>query len=286
MTAVHMLVIINFQAAASEPCAGCHAQQAAMHAATNHARTLRKATTTEFARAIPDTGIAEARNGFTIHYRAAGEALRVQADKAEGVIEWVIGAGEQGLTPLVSRNGEWLEHRFSFYTKPGRFDLTLGHSPGRSRNGQAALGIVQPPRTINACFSCHSTHTNTKVEEPGVTCQRCHPADGKHFARPVKNQVERCAECHRLEGPNDKLAIRFQPLRLVKSQCYSKGQIQCGHCHEPHTNAVRNNPDYYRAKCAECHASAHAREAQDCLPCHMPKSSPAPYLEFTDHRIR
>jgi hypothetical protein len=72
----------------------------------------------------------------------------------------------------------------------------------------------------------------------------------------------------------------------VKSQCFIKGQVQCGHCHEPHANAVRANPAYYREKCAACHTSAHARRAADCLPCHMPKSSPAPYLEFTDHRIR
>jgi hypothetical protein len=221
--------------------------------------------------------------------------LRVKAERgdesAEGRIEWILGAGDQGMTPLVRAYGRWLEHRISYYTEPGRFDLTLGHAPGPSRSAKDALGTVQAPATAQACLSCHATvDTAGSVVEPGVTCERCHAASAKHFQNPARlnarEQVRLCATCHRLEGPNDPLAIRFQPLRLVKSRCFDQGGLACLSCHPAHRNAVRQDPSFYRAQCAGCHATRHSLEQSDCLHCHMPKLRPAPYLSFTDHYIR
>jgi len=283
-----MLRIISLAAWAQQPCAECHKTEADLHAKTNHARTLRPAGESGFARSLPDRPLGEARGGFLLTYSASAKenGLAVRAERggesAEGRMEWVLGAGDQGLTPLIKLGSQWLEHRISYYPKADRFDLTLGHQPGASRTAKAALGVVQTDATIKACLGCHGG------APPGLSCENCHAGAAGHARGEGKASKPSalCTECHRLDGPNDALAVRFQPLRLVKSQCFVKGQVTCANCHPAHRNAVRDDPGFYRVKCAACHASEHVRSGRDCLPCHMPKSTPAPYLTFTDHFIR
>lgn len=96
-----------------------------------------------------------------------------------------------------------------------------------------------------------------------------------------------CGACHRTSAPlkaSDPLNIRFQPLRLMMSKCFQKGNLGCVSCHPAHMNARRDDADFYRARCLECHPDQSGKGA--CLECHMRKSSPAPYLVFTDHFIR
>lgn len=288
---------------AQSECAGCHPDQSARHAQTRHANALRVAASTAFARALPDRPIGEARGGFLLSYRNAGKSISVSAERkgetARAEIAWVFGAGDQGETPVARAGNRWIEHRISYYKKAGRFDLTLGHKPGPSHSAEAAVGIEQPHATIRACFGCHAT-VDEKIEliEPGVRCQRCHPGAAAHARNrstavgnparlTAREQVELCSECHRMTPPgaaDDPLNIRFQPLRLVKSRCYESGRLGCTMCHPAHQDAVRANATFYRDRCVSCHAKPH-RDG-DCAACHMPKSSPAPYLTFTDHLIR
>ncbi|MBI3471840.1 MAG: cytochrome c3 family protein [Candidatus Solibacter usitatus] len=284
-------------------CAPCHPREVRRHLQTNHARALRPAGETEFARALPVAPVGEARGGFLLSYARDGQALEVTAERgrerARGRIEWAFGAGDQGVTPVVRAGGRWLEHRISYYTKPGRFDLTLGHQPGVSRSADAAIGVAQATATIRACFGCHSTvDQDLRVLRPGVDCERCHAGADRHARgqgpAPYVNkldsrgQVEMCGGCHRLAPPSgdetDPLNIRFQPLRLIQSRCYLAGGLRCADCHPAHENARRSDPGFYRAKCLACHASQAGKG--DCLECHMRKAAAAPYLAFTDHWIR
>jgi len=273
-------------------CADCHAKQAAAHAKSNHARTLRPVVETEFGRALPEGPIGEARGGFLLTYARRGGGLEVTAEKgnqrARAQIDWAIGAGDQGVTPLAFLDGHWLEHRISFYTKPGRFDLTLGHRPGASASASAAIGIAQPESTLRACLGCHSTlGAGVTVVKAGVDCERCHGGPHPSKVTPVK-QMEICGTCHRLTPPGgdekDPLNIRLQPLRLAKSKCFLTGHVACSTCHPAHENARRADAAFYEVRCVECHAKPHRKDG--CLECHMPKSTPAPYLTFTDHYIR
>jgi hypothetical protein len=276
-------------------CAVCHPKQAAAHARTSHARSLRPILTTEFARALPDRPIGEARGGFLLNYTRSGEGLEVTAergdDRAKARIDWALGAGDQGVTPVALFDGRWLEHRISYYTKAARFDLTLGHHPGASDWAGAALGVPQPEQTIRACLGCHATlGAGTTILKAGVDCQRCHTGTATHPPGKMTpaNQIETCGTCHRLTPPtgdaNDPMNIRFQPLRLVKSKCYTAGRITCSSCHPPHENARRADARFYEARCVQCHTKPHRKDG--CVECHLAKSSPAPYLTFTDHYIR
>jgi tetratricopeptide (TPR) repeat protein len=156
--------------------------------------------------------------------------------------------------------------------------------------------------------------------QPGVGCERCHGPGGEHIAAvragrraqifrtllnpgrfPARAVVEICAECHRLGEPGggsaapeaeDPVSVRFAPIGFSQSKCFRAGKnFSCLTCHDPHADARRDD-SFYTSKCLGCHGDAPASSAcrravkQDCLPCHMRRSSPAPYLTFTDHRIR
>ncbi|MBM3797883.1 MAG: hypothetical protein FJW31_28415 [Acidobacteria bacterium] len=169
-------------------------------------------------------------------------------------------------------------------------------SPACRVRRQRRSASCSPAATLREYLGCHATVNGAgAVVKGGVDCERCHAgaAEHKSVANPVKlsaaAQVELCAACHRLTpppglSPRDPLLIRFQPLRLVKSKCYATGRLTCGSCHAAHENAGTNARVQSRAQCLQYHAQPH-RAQEDCVGCHMPRSSPAPYLNFTDHWI-
>ena len=289
---------------AGHPCLPCHEAEVRAHAASNHARSLRPVVETEFYRALPEGPVMEARGGYALRYERIGQGLVVTAERGgeriSALMSWAFGAGAQGVTPVAVLAGRYVEHRISYYPRAAKFDLTLGHQPGISANARAALGIAQSPEAIRRCFGCHASDVSADlaVFEPGVPCERCH-AGARAHARggpppanpgrlPARALVDFCAACHRAAPPSGEAAdpfnIRFQPYRLAMSRCYSGGQLSCLTCHDPHANARRDDAAFYVSRCMLCHGRPHTRA--NCLPCHMPRSSPAPYLTFTDHWIR
>lgn len=302
-------------------CAGCHGEIAARQRVSHHAQALRAISATNLASAFADHPLRE-RGGMEFTYTATpdGGGLVARAElrgqRAEMLLEWAFGAGAQGVTPVGRRDGRWIEHRISFFTRPARPDRTVGHPGASSSNPAAALGLVQDETTITRCFNCHATNVDPGPDlaamQPGVVCERCHGPGSEHVAAarrpgasreelarsvfngggrlPAKASVEVCAGCHRLAtaDPSDPASIRFQPIGLMASRCFQKsGKLSCLTCHDPHGDAVLTAADagHYRERCLSCHPAAH-RRAENCTGCHMPRSSPLPHLEFTDHRIR
>jgi hypothetical protein len=113
-----------------------------------------------------------------------------------------------------------------------------------------------------------------------------------------KAQIAFCAQCHRApdetlgQAPeqSDPMLVRFAPVGLSMSKCFqASGQLTCLTCHDPHENARRETA-FYSAQCSGCHVQrpspACAFDKQDCVSCHMPKTTPVKDLTFTDHRIR
>lgn len=165
--------------------------------------------------------------------------------------------------------------------------------------------------------------SDVRITELGVRCERCHGPGEAHAAAARINDFEQarktilnpahytaeasvfvCGQCHRTPPPErrqaapeleDPLSVRFQPVGLIASRCFSASKkLSCITCHDPHENAQRDTPEVYVKACLGCHTKASGRHIVDCrrakrencLPCHMRRSSPAPYLTFTDHRIR
>ena len=91
---------------------------------------------------------------------------------------------------------------------------------------------------------------------------------------------------------------------LERSQCFRKGQVSCGSCHDPHGADESSNPTSLKFKdhpdpmCTGCHtefqdaaaAAAHthhpyASEGSRCVSCHMPRIMDALLFRARTHRI-
>ena len=226
--------------------------------------------------------------------------------RAEGVIEWVMGAGVQGQTPLVRTGTGVAESRVSYFTRLQQYGVTIGQKPGASTSPEAALGLHQNQTNQKSCLNCHATAITEDLDPvvPGIQCVRCHPGANEHAADPrqrplnpgklnAEAQVRFCGNCHRVVSPGqetDPDNVRFQPLRLMKSRCFESANLGCLTCHGAHQDARRSDAAYYNDKCLSCHAAnpAHvdARQKGNCIECHMARVSLHPALSFTDHFIR
>ena len=269
-----------------------------------------KAASQSIRRKAAGRPLGEAANGYSfVYHQGADGTIFATAqrgtDSATAPIVWMFGSGRQGETPVLSYRGHFVEHRVSFYSAHG-YGITIGQENGVSASANKALGWTETIEDARKCFHCHSTNANADLTSltPGVQCIRCHAGADEHangHGMPVNPgklehaaQVQLCGECHRLKPPSgDDLNIgnvRFQPLRIMKSACFQKGDIKCTTCHPAHRNAQRDAEDVYNQKCQGCHANQDSHIAEqksaNCIACHMPKVNPAPALTFTDHFIR
>jgi hypothetical protein len=268
------------------------------------ARAMTPVLQSNFARNLPNEPLHESKNGYAFRFTRTAKGVEMIAargsDQARGTIEWVLGAGAQGETPLVSAADGVLESRISFFPNLPQYGITIGQEAGASANAQAALGRPQTRAMLALCLGCHATAVTRDLEPvvPGVQCQRCHAGAEEHLRDPAKRpvnpgklsaraQVEFCGTCHRFQLPEGESApdkVRFQPYRLAKSRCFASGKLACTTCHEAHQDARRNDAAFYNQRCVTCHAAPH--RTGDCTGCHMPRVQLHPALAFTDHFIR
>jgi Cytochrome c554 and c-prime len=291
-------------------CAACHPAESKLHANTRMAHAMVPAPDSEFAKDLPDRPVRESGDGYMFTYHRVEKGIEVTtrraSDKAEGLIEWVLGAGAQGQTPLVRMSDSTLESRVSYFPQLHTYGITIGQDAGASTNAHFALGRKQTSDDLQSCIGCHATAITRNLQPviPGVQCERCHLGADEHAnggRKPPLNpgkldsqaQVRFCGNCHRVKAPVDDTQlenVRFQPLRLMKSRCFASGKLACTTCHVAHQDARRNDPDFYNQKCHACHDGrafhADQRQKGDCIGCHMPYVQLHPALKFTDHFIR
>jgi Doubled CXXCH motif (Paired_CXXCH_1)/Cytochrome c554 and c-prime len=91
---------------------------------------------------------------------------------------------------------------------------------------------------------------------------------------------------------------------LERSKCFTKGNVSCGYCHDPHGHDFASNPTSLRFKdnpnlmCTGCHAQfadavnlvAHSHhgvnsKGSECITCHMPSIMDALAFEARSHKI-
>ncbi|MFL6354167.1 MAG: hypothetical protein ACJ74Z_20275 [Bryobacteraceae bacterium] len=274
------------------------------------AHAMLPALNSGFAQNLPDRPLRESVDGYAFTYHRVENGIEVTTargeDKAAGVIEWVLGAGAQGQTPLVRTPQATLESRVSYFPGLHQYGITIGQDGGASAHALTALGRKQNRHDLQACIACHATAITLDLEPavPGVQCVRCHVGAEEHASgtgKPPLNpgklsapaQVRLCGNCHRSTPPIDEAQlenIRFQPLRLMKSRCFTSGRLACTTCHPAHQDARRNDPVFYNEKCQVCHSGTalhvDQRQKGDCIGCHMPYVQLHPALRFTDHFIR
>ncbi len=294
--------------AANQDCTGCHPAETKAHERTRMARAMVPALDSAFGENLPARALRESSNGYEFRFARTLTGITMTAERGsdtrEGLIEWVLGAGAQGQTPLVRAANGMLESRISYFPQLHQYGITIGQDGGTSPNAAVALGRRQSSRDLESCLSCHATAVTPALEPaiPGIQCERCHAGAEEHakgHGNPLNpgklaagEQVRFCGACHRSTPPvddNQLENIRFQPLRLMKSRCFESGKLACTTCHVAHQDARRNDAAFYNSKCGACHGSqthTDARQSGNCIGCHMPAVALHPALKFTDHYIR
>ncbi len=91
-------------------------------------------------------------------------------------LEWIIGAGENGFGGLIRQGAYLFQAPLSFYSKPGRWELSPGYELGNLGFNRAILP---------GCISCHSGRPNAVPDGNGrfegppfselaIGCENCH----------------------------------------------------------------------------------------------------------------
>jgi hypothetical protein len=298
-------------------CGQCHPQEFRRQSSSDHAHSLYPATLHPLAaQFVPRTPLHRDPNyEFRFALEKRGLLLRIAGvDRAIVLpIEWAFGAGSQAVTFVTHlRNNNYLEHYFTFYTKTREMGITPGQEATQARDLTDAAGVEHQTLDIAECFYCHSTGPvqvadgDVRPNENGVRCEACHGPGSEHQRTkgkvPLRNPRDlsarelndACGKCHRLPVSiraafdwDSPWNVRFEPAYLSQSACFLKsgGKLSCLSCHAAHDSPPRS-PDYYNSVCVSCHASVHvAANMDNCIVCHMPRTSPRGPLQFTDHWI-
>lgn len=289
-------------------CSKCHPAEFAKQSDSHHAKALSPILQSPIAPKLLGHTVQE-KNGLKFDYSPTLKGIQVIVERAgqsaSATLEWAFGAGVRGITPVGSIDGQYFEHRVSWYTVGDRAGLTMGHSANAPADVRTALGRKQAADVIAGCFDCHATDSKVDMR-PGIECERCHGPGAAHVQAPSarniqdpgrlssRDLVQFCGQCHRLPPSevDERESTRFAPIGLIASRCFQRSnKLSCVTCHDPHAN-VNQNVSYYVAKCVACHANpkpalnCRRTTGDNCLTCHMPKTNTAPYLMFTDHHIR
>jgi len=167
-------------------CAACHPAEAKLHAQTRMAHAMSPALSSAFAQNLPSQPLRESGDGYAFTYRSSPDGVSVTAvrgaDHATGLIEWVLGAGAQGQTPLVRTFDGMRESRVSYFLQLHQYGITVGQDAGASPNAAAALGLREGGRDLETCIGCHSSAITRDLQPvvPGVQCNRCHLGAEEH----------------------------------------------------------------------------------------------------------
>ncbi len=140
-------------------------------------------------------------------------------------------------------------------------------------------------------------------------CQRCH-LQGNAVLKEGKSWEDFQPGMHldsimnvflpAFTGSQNQFIMASQAQRLRKSECYTRSEMSCITCHNPHISVEETSMETFNAKCADCHngkgaqnectakMSIRKKENNNCSGCHMPKSGSIdiPHVSITDHYIR
>jgi hypothetical protein len=179
------------------------------------------------------------------------------------------------------------------------------HGPGAkhvelNRGGkvEAAVASIVNPRRLQGqlrdgiCDQCH-LRGDARVLKPGRSAGSYRPGELLDETVAVFS-VPADPDGEVFPGTSHATMLRSSRCRQA-----SDGKLGCISCHNPHKEPSREEkPDYYRARCLECHTARNcagpgaAREAtkpaDNCISCHMPPLAllGIPHSAATDHRIR
>ncbi|MFQ5738543.1 MAG: multiheme c-type cytochrome [Acidobacteriota bacterium] len=218
-----------------------------------------------------------------------------------------------------------VEARYMIEAGTHRLKLSPGFPAQAPGSYETALGRVLSPQFAEKCLECHggiadpqlaqAGARHPKYLDTGVGCERCHGPGEPHLEAVVFGEkdlrivnpaklshprvIQLCGECHSgffpVSSPRPKdVLISNQATAISNTACYiqSGGAFSCVSCHDPHSNAVHDDPAYV-STCLGCHSPREKTAAvcsvnptEKCISCHMPVVEKPNNFQLTDHWIR
>jgi hypothetical protein len=296
---------------------------------------------------VDDPEFPEVHWSYRIHGGEFQVSRAARGRVEQWVVDYVFGSGHHAATfvtmldPNVPRI---IEHRLTYYAGRKAVGLTPGHDTKPRMPGLTIRGGEPPARAARECFRCHATQLSARADGQGidvetmianVSCESCHGPGRAHVEAARRDAPDSemtlpfgpnrwtsdsllalCGRCHRHPGkadpsmlkPDNPLLIRFAPVGIIQSKCYSKsnGAFSCINCHEPHAR-VSGQRASYAAVCLSCHkgkttapaglpptgespgqttATCPVSSRDGCIACHMPRADAGQGILFTNHWIR
>jgi hypothetical protein len=247
--------------AGHETCAECHADIAATHARTGHARTFALTKDSAIAARLCNSALTVAEPYGRYEYSCDEEGVMVALPKRFGdrafPLEYALGSGDHAVTfftLLQKPTGDTigLEHRMTWYRSDESFDVTPSHEDLLPELDAEYFGRVIELPQARQCIDCHTTTVEFDENRltslyAGVHCEECHGPGAKHVSaaragdaagtlrniirvKDAAEEMEQCGRCHRTakDITPERLAayprsvIRFQPVGLSKSRCFQE----------------------------------------------------------------
>ena len=150
---------------------------------------------------------------------------------------------------------------------------------------------------------CAQCHMQSAVPKPGPDGELNYSASGDFFGNHVRVPFGEFSRKGFYKDGRFRQTT-FMVEALERSQCFKKGQVSCGTCHNPHDHDSASNPtsvkflDQPDLMCIGCHtqfqdsmrASQHSHhpaksEASRCVSCHMPRIMDALLFRARTHQI-
>lgn len=287
----------------SKACAECHPGEAAAHARSGHASTLKSTSRLAVVRQLEGTSAPDPEWPEVIwSYHVRNGELEISRKARDAVEKWVVdyvfGSGHHATTFVTMRDPKIptiMEHRITHFTKKGELGLTPGHDTKPRPPGLTLRGGDLPARASRECFRCHvtqlSAHDDQMIDPetmiPNVSCERCHGPGRAHvlaarrgapdaeLALPFgsdnwtsESLLKLCGSCHRHPAKTEPGELQPDDPLLIRFQPVGIMQSKC---------YIKSNGAF---SCVNCH-DPHARISgtpesynKVCLSCHTRKSAP------------
>jgi tetratricopeptide (TPR) repeat protein len=150
---------------------------------------------------------------------------------------------------------------------------------------------------------CSQCHMQSAIREPGPSGELNYSAEEQFFkSYPMRPYGEFSRKGFYKDGRFRETTFMVES--LMRSECFKKGSVTCGSCHDPHGPDASSNPtslkfrDHPDRMCLECHSRysdratlehhtrhAVASEGSRCVSCHMPRIMDALLFEARTHQI-
>jgi predicted CXXCH cytochrome family protein len=200
------------------------------------------------------------------------------------------------------------------FKEPG-IDCEMCHGPSGNHVMEATTGDFyrKSPETPPINFEgidnrkfvaiCAQCHMQSAIRTVGSGGELNYAADGEFFGHPMR---EPFGEFSRKGFYKDGRfrQTTFMVEALERSQCFKKGAVSCGTCHDPHRHGPADNPTSLKLRdqsdqmCTGCHTQLqdksrvaqhthHAPESEGsrCVSCHMPRIMDALLFRARYHQI-